>query len=133
MEKERELGREQAHERERELEREQERDLEQEHELEQSKMNGGMLNYGYTHIETLAEEIQRQSRGPLHRAFARHLLKVSKAAHYLEWVLSGDYSPGSEDEAIRACMDWKKEARAVIREDIEKLKKEIQQLEEESE
>jgi hypothetical protein len=44
---------------------------------------------------------------------------------------SGDYSPGGEIEAIRACMDWKKESRAVIREDIEKLKKEIQQLESE--
>ena len=96
-------------------------------------MNGGMLNYGYAHIENLAEEIQRQSRGPLHRAFARHLLKVAKAAHDLEWVLSGDYSLGSEGEAIRACMDWKKETRAVIRENIEKLKKEIQQLEEAAE
>ena len=96
-------------------------------------MNGGMLNYGYAHIENLAEEIQRQSRVPVHRAFARHLLKVSKAAHDLEWVLSGDYSPGSESEAIRACMDWKKETRAVIRENIEKLKKEIQQLEEAAE
>jgi len=92
-------------------------------------MSGGSLDYGYKHIETLAYEIQKQSQVLLHRAFADHLLKVSKAARAIEWVLSGDHSFGSEIESVRACLDWKEEVMNVIRSDIDKLKKEIQQLE----
>ncbi|MBI4650222.1 hypothetical protein HY745_02845 [Candidatus Desantisbacteria bacterium] len=46
---------------------------------------------------------------PLHRAFAEHLLKVSKALHDLEWMFSGDTKPGDEVESIRAIVSPQEE------------------------
>ena len=41
---------------------------------------------------------------PERKAFNRHLAKVAKALHDIEWVDSGDYGPGDENDAIRACL-----------------------------
>jgi len=38
------------------------------------------------------------------KAFAAHMIKVAKALHDIEWVDSGDYGPGDDSEAIRACL-----------------------------
>jgi hypothetical protein len=93
------------------------------------QMSGGSLNYGYERIETLAEEIERRAECALHKAFARHLFRVAQAAHDLEWVWSGDWSPGDEEAAIKACMDWRTEMRTVIQEQIEWMRVELNELE----
>ena len=41
---------------------------------------------------------------PERQAFAKHLKLVAKALHDIEWVDSGDYGRGDENEAIRACI-----------------------------
>ena len=67
-------------------------------------MSGGSLQYIYLKIDSIAGEIKRVSQKPLHIAFAKHLEKVSKALHDLEWVYSSDYSSPAEEEAIRAVL-----------------------------
>lgn len=64
-------------------------------------MSGGSMDYLYSKLEyaTFA------TNTPLRKAFRKHLDKVAKALHDIEWVDSSDYSPGGEDEAIRACLD----------------------------
>jgi hypothetical protein len=74
-------------------------------------MSGGSLHYVSGPIEEAADAIRKQSKNPLHIAFAKHLLKVAKACHDLEWVLSGDCSSPSEEPAIREVIshteEWK--------------------------
>jgi len=41
---------------------------------------------------------------PERKAFAKHLQLVAKALHDIEWVDSGDYGLGDENDAIRACL-----------------------------
>jgi hypothetical protein len=96
------------------------------------EMSGGSLDYACYKMDSIIEEIEREApcRGMtvLHKAFVAHLKKVSKALHDLEWVYSADYGPGDEEEAIKACINWKKESISVIREQIELLKREIELL-----
>lgn len=64
-------------------------------------MSGGSMNYLYSKIEydaTFARDT------PERKAFAKHLVKVAKALHDIEWVDSADYGPGDDTEAIRACL-----------------------------
>jgi hypothetical protein len=64
-------------------------------------MSGGSLDYVYFKVDEAAHSIRSRSRNPLHHAFAKHLVKVSKALHDLEWVYSGDCCEPSEEKAIR--------------------------------
>ena len=59
------------------------------------------MNYLYSKIEYEATFAQNT---PERRAFARHVLLVAKALHDIEWVDSGDYGPGDDTDAIRACI-----------------------------
>ena len=65
-------------------------------------MSGGSMDYGYVHVLSAIDRFEHDT--PARKAFADHLRKVSKAMHDIEWVDSGDYEPGNEDEAIRACI-----------------------------
>jgi hypothetical protein len=65
-------------------------------------MSGGSYQYAYYQIEELAAYIRPTSA--LRKAFKAHLVKIAKACHDIEWVDSGDYGPGDEDDAIRACL-----------------------------
>ena len=67
-------------------------------------MAGGELNYVYCHVEQCISDLEKRTISPLYAAFTDHLRKVSKALHDIEWVLSGDCGPGSEDAAIRDCI-----------------------------
>ena len=62
-------------------------------------MSGGHYDYAYERIDDLVCRIERTT--PLRKAFVRHLVKVAKAAHDIEWVDSNDNSPGHENAAIR--------------------------------
>ncbi len=64
-------------------------------------MSGGSMNYLYSKLEYEATFV---ADSPERRAFARHLKLVATALHDIEWVDSGDYGPGDENAAIRACL-----------------------------
>lgn len=64
-------------------------------------MSGGSMNYLYSKLEY---EATFRTDTPERHAFAAHLVKVAKALHDIEWVDSGDYVPGDENDAIRACL-----------------------------
>lgn len=64
-------------------------------------MSGGSMDYLYARLEYDANFLED---APERRAFAQHLKLVAKALHDIEWVDSGDYSPGDDSEAIRACL-----------------------------
>ena len=61
-------------------------------------MSGGHYNYQYQTVFNLAAEIEPTT--PNRIAFIKLLKLVGKACHDIEWVDSGDYAPGDEDEAI---------------------------------
>ena len=58
------------------------------------------MDYLYGRVEGATFETST----PLRKAFRRHLMKVAKALHDIEWVDSGDYGEGDEGEAIRVCL-----------------------------
>lgn len=64
-------------------------------------MSGGSMNYLYSKIE--CDGIFTQNT-PERKALAKHLKKICRALHDIEWVDSGDYSEGDENEAIRKCL-----------------------------
>lgn len=64
-------------------------------------MSGGSMNYLYSRLECDANFSENT---PERVAFAKHLAKVVKALHDIEWVDSSDYGPGDENEAIRDCI-----------------------------
>lgn len=64
-------------------------------------MSGGSMENLYQRVldaEFLQDTVER-------KAFAKHLKLISKALHDIEWVDSGDYGEGEENEAIRACLE----------------------------
>ena len=58
------------------------------------------MDYAYRHLEYAKFE----QNTPERVVFALHLAKVAKALHDIEWVDSGDYGPGDENEAILKCL-----------------------------
>jgi hypothetical protein len=87
-------------------------------------MSGGSLNYLYQRVEEAADkksfvhDAGFKQNTPLRKAFAKHLLKVAKALHDIEWVDSDDMSVGDENQAIADCMDRKEIEKEVIKEII---------------
>ena len=75
-------------------------------------MSGGSYDYIYSKIEDI--QIRRQDENPRRRAFQKLLKNVANAMHDIEWVDSGDSSPGDEDEAIDACFKILKDDPIVI-------------------
>ncbi len=68
-------------------------------------MSGGSLDYVYLRVQDAADSIRSQSSEPHLLAFARHLDLVAKALKDVEWVLSGDNSPGDERPAVMRVVD----------------------------
>lgn len=85
-------------------------------------MSGGSLEYAYSKIKYIADDVESQARTPLHKTFASHLRDVASALRDLEWVLSGDYGPGDEVESIRKVVDKTKETQAITGSDYVALK-----------
>ncbi len=70
-------------------------------------MSGGSYDYLYARVENAAGSIICRSAPEtslVRAAFAKHLMLVARALHEIEWVDSGDSSPGGEVEAIRDCL-----------------------------
>ena len=68
-------------------------------------MSGGSMNYLYSKVLHNADF---PLDTPEREAFAAHLKLVAQALHDIEWVDSGDYGPGDENAAIRACLSERK-------------------------
>ena len=90
-------------------------------------MSGGSMNYLYSKLEY---DATFSTDTPERLAFKKHLVKVALALHDIEWVDSGDKSPGDENAAIRACLqpdavlctlvEHAKDVMAAIRKEVEK-------------
>lgn len=94
-------------------------------------MSGGSLNYAYSQVENIAYDVLRRADTNLHKAFAKHLLKVAKALYALEWVYSSDYSYGDEVEAIREVITRSEEIESA-KEEAKKLIAELEEFVKES-
>lgn len=92
-------------------------------------MSGGSMDYFYSQVESEARELSI-SRNPLRRAFGKHLMNVSKALHDIEWVDSGDYGDGDEEEIIKKVLGehWKELTIEGALEQIEEIKRELVDL-----
>jgi hypothetical protein len=64
-------------------------------------MSGGSMDYLTYKVDEVASDLQNKNNTPLQRAFGKHLEKVAKALHDVEWVWSGDYGTGDDEEAIK--------------------------------
>lgn len=64
-------------------------------------MSGGSMDYLYRRVE----EAEFRENTPLRRLFRAHLLLVADALHAIEWVDSGDRSPGGDEDEIRAVLE----------------------------
>lgn len=67
-------------------------------------MSGGSWDYVYCRLSDAIEKLSLDD-DPLRRKFGRHLKKVQKALHDIEWVDSSDCCPGDEVEAIEAVLN----------------------------
>lgn len=70
-------------------------------------MSGGYYNFEYQGIFRLAADIEPTTSNRIE--FIKILKLVAKACHDIEWVDSGDYAPGDEDEAIMEVIKYCKE------------------------
>lgn len=70
-------------------------------------MSGGSHDYLYLRIEEFIDIEEKLNLSPLRRRFAEHLKDIALAMKDIEWVESGDMSPGDEDKAIKKCLEEK--------------------------
>lgn len=92
-------------------------------------MSGGSMQYLYTSVEYARFDTHTTER----RAFKKHLELVAKALHDIEWVDSGDYSEGDENDSIRACLSDTKLLESAIehaKEALEELRAELKRAKE---
>lgn len=74
-------------------------------------MSGGSMDYLYLKVLNAAETVTNEDEDgfvkntELRKAFAEHLFDVALALKQIEWVDSGDSAEGSEDEAIKKCLN----------------------------
>ena len=64
-------------------------------------MSGGALDYAFSKINMIANDLERCCVAPEHRALVKHLHKLGDVLYTVEWVISGDKSPGEDIEQIR--------------------------------
>lgn len=69
-------------------------------------MSGGSYDYVYARFGDFAESLRRQKEDPRRAAFAKLVILVADAARDIEWVDSGDCSPGDEHASIDACFKF---------------------------
>lgn len=93
-------------------------------------MSGGSMEYLYSRVESVARHCI-SSDLPERRAFGRHLAKVAKALHAIEWVDSGDWGQPRDADAIRAVITPEQEAQSMaadLRMLVEDAKKVLERL-----
>ena len=86
-------------------------------------MSGGSLDYFFSKVEDIAEEIESRADTPLQKAFVSHLKDVANALYDLEWVYSGDKGTGDEEDSIKKVLgkDYKSKAFDILKKECESL------------
>ena len=70
-------------------------------------MSGGAYNYASFQLDRFIKEFEKSLKNDSRRIMFNSLLKlVSKAIHEIEWVDSGDCSPGDEYKSIDKVFDF---------------------------
>lgn len=77
-------------------------------------MSGGSYDYAYLKVQDFIGNLRSLHNSPIRKAFADHLELVAKAMHDIEWVDSGDYGKGDEEESIRKCISKDSELKSAI-------------------
>lgn len=75
-------------------------------------MSGGSLDYVYRRVDDAADSISATT--PQRKAFVELLRRVAVALHDIEWVDSGDWAKGDENDAINACFNFDVAAETLI-------------------
>ena len=93
-------------------------------------MSGGFYEYADYKLRSFIREFAAEANTPLRKAFLAHLTDVAKAIHDIEWVDSGDYGPGDEDEAIKKVLGphWKEITLEVVLKQIELTREQLKEL-----
>ena len=93
-------------------------------------MSGGSYDYAYDRAEDMADRLIEYSKDPLRIAFAKHLKQVAQAMHDIEWVDSGDYGEGREEESIKAVLGehWKEITITEVLEQMYEIRDQIMKL-----
>lgn len=63
-------------------------------------MSGGSLEYFYQRVR----DLEFSTNTPERKAFKKHLNLIAEALYAIEWVDSGDYGEGEENEPIMKCI-----------------------------
>ncbi len=94
-------------------------------------MSGGSWEYICYKVQDAADRLCR-SNDSHRKAFGNHLRLVGEALHSIEWVDSGDYSPGDEIKDIMACIKHQDVLNSSVddaKEMIQRLQKIIDEIE----
>ena len=93
-------------------------------------MSGGHYDYACYTVSVFADMLLPEANTPLRMAFLKHLRKVEKAMHDIEWVDSGDYTPGDEDAAIKEALgeNWKELSVEAAIEKLDELRGQLKKL-----
>lgn len=93
-------------------------------------MSGGFYEYADYKLRSFIGEFAAEANTPLRKAFLAHLIDVAEAIHAIEWVDSGDYGPGDEDEAIKKVLGphWKEITLEVVLKQIELTREQLKEL-----
>lgn len=93
-------------------------------------MSGGFYEYADYKLRSFINEFAAEANTPLRKAFLAHLTDVAEAIHDIEWVDSGDYGPGDEDEAIKKVLGphWKEITLEVVLKQIELTREQLKEL-----
>lgn len=68
-------------------------------------MSGGSYDYFYSTLESeYIYRLSKRANTPERKAFVKHLHKIAEAMKAIEWVDSGNWSNGDENESIMACI-----------------------------
>lgn len=93
-------------------------------------MSGGSYDYAYRDMDSFIRYLDRRANTPLRKAFVKHLAKVAKAMHDIEWVDSGDYSEGDENKAIQDCLgdNWKSATYQEVLDAVKQLEEQLVEI-----
>lgn len=89
-------------------------------------MSGGSYDYLFRSMEDAADTLKR-SPIAYRRAFSQLMFKCAEAMHDIEWVDSGDTSPGDDEEAIMKCINHVDVLKTVVK-DAQNITKELEEL-----
>lgn len=93
-------------------------------------VSGGHYDYAYQSIDRFIREFQHKANTPIRQAFLKQIARVSQAMHDIEWVDSGDYSEGDEDNAIIKCLGigWRNIAYEQVLEEVKKIEQQLEEI-----